>query len=165
MTNTILKLSEAYLNVTENKYIGNQITGSMVTNKVLHYYDILENLISEKYKGMEEKEYKAYKSLLRRNEENKFSEALESLKRGWNIVFSKEKESENEIKKQKDSIFGVIEDIVDEDLLDIFEDDEDDEDDEISEQNLIKFDYSEYAERPVRQIPDSSFQRNIFYNT
>ena len=45
------------------------------------------------------------------------------------------------------------------------EDDEDDEDDEISEQNLIKFDYSEYAERPVRQIPDSSFQRNIFYNT
>ena len=39
------------------------------------------------------------------------------------------------------------------------------EEDEISDKNLIKFDYSDYAERPERKIPDSSLQNNIFYNT
>ena len=39
------------------------------------------------------------------------------------------------------------------------------EEDEVSDKNLIKFDYSDYAERPVRKIPDSSLQNNIFYNT
>ena len=41
----------------------------MVTNKVLHYYDILDQLISDKYTSVEEKEYNDHKSLLRRNEQ------------------------------------------------------------------------------------------------
>ena len=101
MTNSIFKLSETCLNIIENIYVNNQIAGSMTTNKVLHYYDMLENLISEKYKAIDEAEYKAHKSLLRRNEAKDFTQQMNSLSDSFQIVIKQEKKTSQKIEKKK----------------------------------------------------------------
>jgi hypothetical protein len=90
MTNSIFKLSELYMNKINNIYVENKITGSMVTKKILHYYDILDSLISNKYKAVEEKEYKAYKSLLRRNEQKNYDKQMKILKEGYKLISEKD---------------------------------------------------------------------------
>ena len=121
-TNSILKLSELYVDKINDLYVENQITGSMVNNKVLHYYDILEKLINNKYKVVEEKEYKAYNSLLRRNEQQNFDKEKEELKEGYKLVDEKDSNTEKQIFTEKKLSFGFYE--KDESLPDIMQDDD-----------------------------------------
>ena len=117
MTNSIFKLSETCLNIIENIYVNNQIAGSMTTNKVLHYYDMLENVISEKYKAIDEAEYKAHKSLLRRNEAKDFTQQMNSLSDSFQIVIKQEKKTSQKIAdREKEMKLGIIED---EDIPDV----------------------------------------------
>ena len=108
MTSSIKSLSENYLEKINILYSTHKITGSMIYNKIIDYYDSLITVINSKYKTVSESDYKKAYSFT--NNQNLLKEIYNQMSKIMISTLKLETNVEKQIETESKSIFGSTED-------------------------------------------------------
>ena len=116
ITGTITSASKKYMDIINNFYSSHQITGEMISSKIIGYYTDLESLISTKCTGVKDEEYSAASSYI-----NKQSSLQKQYEIGKTVLLQNlqlRAEIEVEIKNNTKDIWGFIEEEDEKEIMD-----------------------------------------------
>ena len=116
ITGTITSVSKKYVDIINNFYSSHQITGEMISSKIIGYYTDLESLISTKCTGVKDEEYSAASSYI-----NKQSSLQKQYEIGKTVLLQNlqlRAEIEVEIKNDTKDIWGFIEEEDEKEIMD-----------------------------------------------
>ena len=116
ITGTITSASKKYVDIINNFYSSHQITGEMISSKIIGYYTDLESLISTKCTGVKDEEYSAASSYI-----NKQSSLQKQYEIGKTVLLQNlqlRAEIEVEIKNDTKDIWGFIEEEDEKEIMD-----------------------------------------------